>query len=113
MPTDTCNCNGGGEKRQAVAAAAAAPAVNGDSPISLLLLRQRQQLQRKPIEAPILSRVGDKSPPGTLKRVQQAQQPSCRNWCSTYSQSFLNKTIHPTQEEDNTCEKVEVGIADD
>ena len=35
---------------------------------------------------PILSHVGDCSPPGTLNKVPYEENISCRNWCSRYSQ---------------------------
>ena len=42
---------------------------------------------------PILSRVGDRSPPGTLNKVPYEENRiiSCRNWCSRYSQVSSNQ----------------------
>lgn len=47
---------------------------------------------------PVISTLGEKSPPGTLKRrgPEGGGQSSCRNWCSQYSQSFLARTIETT-----------------
>ena len=40
---------------------------------------------------PVLRKVGEKTPPGTLKRDRP--QSSCKTWYSQYSQGFLSKTI--------------------
>ena len=43
---------------------------------------------------PILRKVGDKTPPGTLKKREPTQQPSsCKEWCEQYSQAFLSNVI--------------------
>ncbi len=42
-------------------------------------------------KTPVLRKVGEKTPPGTLKRDRPTS--SCKSWCSQYSQSFLAKTI--------------------
>ena len=40
---------------------------------------------------PVLRKVGEKTPPNTLKRDRP--QSSCKSWYSQYSQGFLSKTI--------------------
>ena len=42
-------------------------------------------------KTPVLRRVGEKTPPNTLKRDRS--QSSCKSWYSQYSQGFLSKTI--------------------
>ena len=42
-------------------------------------------------KTPVLRKVGEKTPPGTLKRDRPTS--SCKSWCNQYSQSFLAKTI--------------------
>ncbi len=42
-------------------------------------------------KTPVLRKVGEKTPPGTLKKDRPTS--SCKSWCSQYSQSFLAKTI--------------------
>ena len=42
-------------------------------------------------KTPVLRKVGEKTPPGTLKKDRPTS--SCKSWCSQYSQSFLSKTI--------------------
>ena len=48
-------------------------------------------------KTPVLRKVGEKTPPGTLKRkdnnVIDGPQPSAKSWCTQYSQAFLSKTI--------------------
>ena len=45
-------------------------------------------------EAPILRKVGEKTPPGTLKKLSRDRpSSSCKTWCQQYSQTFLAKTI--------------------
>jgi len=48
-------------------------------------------------KTPVLRKVGEKTPPGTLKRkennVTDGPQPSAKSWCTQYSQAFLSKTI--------------------
>ena len=46
-------------------------------------------------ETPVLRKVGDKTPPGTLKKKDSANYAgsSCKSWCEQYSQAFLSKTI--------------------
>merc|ERR1712241_1620056 len=44
-----------------------------------------------PQKTPVLSRVGEKTPPNTLKRDRSVS--SCKSWYSQYSQGFLSKTI--------------------
>lgn len=62
-------------------------------------LSQQSPTQVLPIEAelplatPVLSVVGDKTPPGTLKRNPPAANSSVKDWCSKYSQSYLSKTL--------------------
>ena len=42
-------------------------------------------------KTPVLRKVGEKTPPGTLKRDRPKS--SCKSWYSQYSQGFLSKTI--------------------
>ena len=42
-------------------------------------------------KTPVLRKVGEKTPPNTLKRDRS--QSSCKSWYSQYSQGFLSKTI--------------------
>ena len=48
-------------------------------------------------KTPILRKIGEKTPPGTLKKRQNSvtdgNQPSAKSWCNQYSQAFLSKTI--------------------
>lgn len=45
-------------------------------------------------QPPILRKVGEKTPPGTLKKSRlDRPTSSCKSWCQTYSQTFLAKTI--------------------
>ena len=48
-------------------------------------------------KTPVLRKIGEKTPPGTLKRkennVTDGTQPSAKSWCTQYSQAFLSKTI--------------------
>ena len=51
--------------------------------------------ERSPVvstpNTPVLRKVGEKTPPNTLKRDRP--QSSCKSWYSQYSQGFLSKTI--------------------
>ena len=56
-----------------------------------------------------MRKVGEKTPPGTLKRRDnistEGAQPSAKSWCTQYSQAFLSKTIEtetPSMENDST-----------
>ena len=42
---------------------------------------------------PILRKIGEKTPPGTLKKSRDRPTSSCKLWCEQYSQTFLAKTI--------------------
>ena len=43
---------------------------------------------------PVLRRVGEKTPPGTLKKLDHiSRSNSCKSWCEEYGQTFLAKTI--------------------
>lgn len=42
-------------------------------------------------KTPVLRKVGEKTPPGTLKRDRPKS--SCKTWYDQYSQAFLSKTI--------------------
>ena len=44
-----------------------------------------------PAKTPVLRKLGEKTPPNTLKRDRD--QSSCKSWYSQYSQGFLSKTI--------------------
>jgi neuroligin len=46
---------------------------------------------KEPPKTPVLRKVGEKTPPGTLKRDRPKS--SCKSWYSQYSQGFLSKTI--------------------
>ena len=41
----------------------------------------------------VLRKVGEKTPPGTLKKSLDRPASSCKSWCEQYSQTFLAKTI--------------------
>ena len=45
----------------------------------------------QPSTTPVLRKVGEKTPPGTLTRNKSSS--SCKSWYSQYSQAFLSKTI--------------------
>ena len=40
---------------------------------------------------PVLRKVGEKTPPGTLKKLSHSEPGvnSCKDWCQQYSQTFL------------------------
>ena len=43
---------------------------------------------------PVLRKLGEKTPPGTLKKVSHTEPVnSCKSWCEQYGQTFLAKTI--------------------
>ena len=42
---------------------------------------------------PVLRKVGEKTPPGTLRKSKDRPTSSCKSWCEQYSQTFLAKTI--------------------
>ena len=44
-------------------------------------------------KTPILRKIGEKTPPGTLKKSRDRPTSSCKLWCEQYSQTFLAKTI--------------------
>ena len=44
-------------------------------------------------KTPVLRKVGEKTPPGTLKKSKDRPSSSCKLWCEQYSQTFLSKTI--------------------
>ena len=58
--------------------------------------------------------MGEKSPPGTLKRRESSDQraESCRDWCARYSQSFLNKTLPPLATNEDEEDPVSPGVDD-
>ena len=60
-------------------------------------------------KTPVLRKIGEKTPPGTLKRkdnnVIDGPQPSAKSWCTQYSQAFLSKTIDT---EDEPCLEEEI-----
>ena len=41
----------------------------------------------------VLRKVGEKTPPGTLKKSKDRPTSSCKSWCEQYSQTFLARTI--------------------
>ena len=49
------------------------------------------QMEDIPAKTPVLRKLGEKTPPNTLKRDRD--QSSCKSWYSQYSQGFLSKTI--------------------
>ena len=44
-------------------------------------------------KTPVLRKVGEKTPPGTLRKSKDRPTSSCKSWCEQYSQTFLAKTI--------------------
>ena len=60
-------------------------------------------------KTPVLRKIGEKTPPGTLKRkdnnVIDGPQPSAKSWCTQYSQAFLSKTID-TEDEPSLEEEI-------
>ncbi|CAB4059050.1 NLGN [Lepeophtheirus salmonis] len=65
------------------------------APLPLQVPSANPVLDRK--VTPVLRKIGEKTPPGTLKRDALRRQESCKSWCSTYNQSFLSKTIETPQ----------------
>ena len=60
----------------------------------------------------VLRKVGEKTPPGTLKKSKDRPTSSCKSWCEQYSQTFLARTIDtplpdpgPYSEDENDCEQ--------
>ena len=41
----------------------------------------------------VLRKIGEKTPPGTLKKSKDRPSSSCKSWCEQYSQTFLARTI--------------------
>jgi hypothetical protein len=76
---------------------------NHSHPLLLLLLPSNgdaNELSPTAVEAtsrgpktPVLRKLGEKTPPGTLKRSKDRPTSSCKSWCEQYSQTFLAKTI--------------------
>ncbi len=66
---------------------------NFDSKISTSVVPSSKsaELPTVPGATPILRKVGEKTPPGTLTRNKSNS--SCKSWYSQYSQAFLSKTI--------------------
>ena len=47
----------------------------------------------QPEKTYVLRKVGEKTPPGTLKKSKDRPTSSCKSWCEQYSQTFLARTI--------------------
>ena len=56
-------------------------------------LQQATTTTRSGSKTPILRKIGEKTPPGTLKKSRDRPTSSCKLWCEQYSQTFLAKTI--------------------
>lgn len=53
--------------------------------------KDEENVAKEAPKTPVLRKVGEKTPPGTLKRDRPKS--SCKSWYSQYSQGFLSKTI--------------------
>ena len=55
---------------------------------------QHNGANRSGSKTPVLRKIGEKTPPGTLKKLSRDRPTSsCKLWCEQYSQTFLAKTI--------------------
>eukprot|EP00090_Calanus_glacialis_P028976 TRINITY_DN46469_c0_g1_i1.p1 TRINITY_DN46469_c0_g1~~TRINITY_DN46469_c0_g1_i1.p1 ORF type:complete len:805 (-),score=127.92 TRINITY_DN46469_c0_g1_i1:229-2286(-) len=76
--------------------------------------KDEENVAKEAPKTPVLRKVGEKTPPGTLKRDRPKS--SCKSWYSQYSQGFLSKTIDTPEmdlpplgdeEEDDESDEIE------
>ena len=56
----------------------------------------------------VLRKVGEKTPPGTLRKLSKVDRnagQSCKSWCQEYSQTFLAKTIDTPLPDPGPCDE--------